>query len=175
VPIRPVNRGQQRCDPMPTGAPAERIHAGQKLLAPASAVASQAESASSILVTRSTRNPRSPTWGLFVVWTLPAARTTLAPAGRKLWGPRLRGRIHVCHQDHFDRFGGRSTDLGPVCMVQRACPCGGTRPTVIVYKVLRRWVGMSNSGSEHRQIGEPWYTGEIRGRHRCGGPWSIPP
>jgi hypothetical protein len=53
VPLRAVNHGQQRRDPALLGATPEGKRPGQKVSSLASAVTSQAESASSILVTRS--------------------------------------------------------------------------------------------------------------------------
>ncbi|CAK7287505.1 hypothetical protein SGPA1_50471 [Streptomyces misionensis JCM 4497] len=53
MPIRPVSHDQQRHDPELPGLRPKTISPGQKLSDSPSAVASQAESASSILVTRS--------------------------------------------------------------------------------------------------------------------------
>ncbi len=58
VPIRPVNHGQQRCDPVLQGVTPEHVCPGQRPSGFASALASQAESASSILVTRSRSKPQ---------------------------------------------------------------------------------------------------------------------
>lgn len=57
VPRGADNRGQQPCDPPPTTSQGRGNRAGQEG-APVSAVASRAESASSILVTRSEENPQ---------------------------------------------------------------------------------------------------------------------
>jgi len=64
VPIRPDNHGKQRCEASPPEPPGGDITPGQKRYREPSAVASQAESASSILVTRSMMKPQVSGLGL---------------------------------------------------------------------------------------------------------------
>lgn len=64
VPVRAESVGHQRCDLTRTTTSATSICARQSHTGHPSAVASQAEGASSILVTRSIWSPRSTAWGL---------------------------------------------------------------------------------------------------------------
>jgi len=70
VPVRTDNHGQQRCDQARATTPSRRIHAGQQSRGRPSAIASQAESASSILVTRSRLKPQAGGLGFMYCWRI---------------------------------------------------------------------------------------------------------
>ncbi len=92
VPLRPVNHGQQRRDPAPSTAAPEDTCPGQKPPDSPSAVASQAERASSILVTRSMMRPQVSDLGSVCCWRIPRTPT------RRAHEDRARGG-HECLAD----------------------------------------------------------------------------
>jgi hypothetical protein len=91
VPVRADNYGQQRCDPTRTATRTQAICARQSHTSHPSAVASQAESASSILVTRSMEKAQVSDLGRFC-WAGPVrpVRTESCPAA-----PRAPRRCRV--------------------------------------------------------------------------------
>ena len=98
VPVRAGNYGQQRCEPTLTATQGDGICAGQSHITHPSAVASQAESASSILVTRSMIKAQVIDPGLFAA--LPtegvasACRALLAEEDESV-GALARTQLHV--------------------------------------------------------------------------------
>ncbi|CAL9523685.1 hypothetical protein SUDANB15_03878 [Streptomyces sp. enrichment culture] len=88
VPVRADNHGRQRCEPTRTTSQAQAVCARRRCTARPSAVASRAESAGSILVTRSCRSPRSATWGFCVTGRSASAHACQEYEGRARGGTR---------------------------------------------------------------------------------------
>ncbi|MBB4712612.1 hypothetical protein BJ965_002494 [Streptomyces luteogriseus] len=177
-------RGELRAGAVPNGAGMHgkqpslnsRVHAsqcrsaaGQQACRAHGTRACQVESASSTPATRSMMKPQ--VTGLVLV-RCPAPAGSGAPQlhqqAANCGDPRFKGRVHVCRQDHYDRSGGRSTDLGPVSMGQRACPWGGIRPERTAPAEV---VGSGCGHDVLRSVDLPMGRTRIRIRPPDGGRW----